>query len=201
MNRYTRTQLEFKFCARADECVSNPIVLNVKSQLTGDQPRYSESIDLLYSQNVLSFRQSQTIVDLQRTVLPQRFDRIRSLKLSIPFQDNEVNPLRVKYSLFPGLPKSLWWTAWETIADMKSLLNLQVEFTRFRDYPFENQGYGVYPDWNDVIEFLEPMKAIRVPNFVLTLFWPLDQANVLRAVGDAAPFRVEFEEHHGTYWS
>jgi hypothetical protein len=98
--------------------------------------------------------------------------------------------LRVKYSLFTGLQKSLWWTAWETIADMKSLLNLQVEFTRFRDYPFENQGYGVYPDWNDVIEFLEPMKAIRVPNFVLTLFWPLDQAKVLRAVGDAAPFRA-----------
>lgn len=176
--------------------MSNPIVLNVKCQLTGDQPRYSESVEVLYSQNVLSFRQSRTIVDLQRTILPQRFDRIRYLHLSIPFKDSDSPYDRP----FPGPPRSLWWTAWETIADIKSLLNLHVEFTRCRDWPFENQDYYPNPDWNEVIQFLEPMKAIRVPSFVLTLFWRVDQAEILRAVGDAAPFRVDFEEHHGTYW-
>ncbi|KAJ6023562.1 uncharacterized protein N7446_013927 [Penicillium canescens] len=73
-----------------------------------------------------------------------------------------------------------------------------VEFTRWNDWPFEfQQDDDSYPDWNEVIQLLEPMKAIRVPNFVLTLFWYVDQAEISRAVGDAAPFRVEFKEHHG----
>lgn len=149
---------------------------------------------MLYSQNVLSFRQSRTIVDLQRTILPQRLESIRSFEISIPIKDGIW--ARSDYS-FPGTPRSLWWTAWETIADMKSLVNLHVDFSRWHDWESRFHYDQQVPDWNEVIQLLEPMKAICVPNFVLTLHWHVDQAEILRGVGDAPPFRVEFKQHQG----
>lgn len=46
--------------------------------------RYVEAIDILYSENILSFRQTRTIVDLERTILRQRSDIIRFIRSSFP---------------------------------------------------------------------------------------------------------------------
>lgn len=53
--------------------------------------RYTESIDILYSDNVLYFRQTRTIVDLKATIPTERLHSIRSLQLDCPLDTEWLN--------------------------------------------------------------------------------------------------------------
>lgn len=61
-----------------------PPLLSSVSNAETDRDRYVEAIDILYFESLLSFRQTRTIVDLERTILPRRLDRICSIRLSFP---------------------------------------------------------------------------------------------------------------------
>lgn len=161
-----------------------------------NRARYLESIDILYSENTLSVRQTRTIVDLQRTILPQRLDRIRSLRLSFPLNlyciDAEGQKLAMCPHIYPLDVPYFWAAAWETITAMKSLQSLQVEFTRWllddrRD-----------PDPAALLHLLKPMRAVHVPRYVVDVYFNLDTAAIVRAL-DALPFEIRIRERIASF--
>lgn len=153
--------------------------------------RYVEAIDVLYSENILSFRQTRTIVDLERTILPQRLDRIRSVRLSFPLElftiDAEGQELATGAWEYPLDIPYFWDAAWKILARMESLESLQVEFTLWRMY------HGPDPELNALLHLLRPMTVVHVPRYVVDLYLDLDTDALMRAL-DALPFEIRVRE-------
>lgn len=158
--------------------------------------RYSESINILYSQNVLNFYQTRTFVDLQRSILPQRLDSICSLHLSFQLElhwfgdlmesGDEIYPERMEAGdgIYPLDVPHYWQSAWKIIAGIKSLHSLRVSFCEHR--------MGVEQD--ALVHLLKPMTAISVPKYEVELYWPAEVDELVRALGNAVPFEIHVRE-------
>ncbi|KAJ5886226.1 uncharacterized protein N7473_008900 [Penicillium subrubescens] len=158
---------------------------------------YSESIDLLYSRNILSFRQTRTVVDLQHTILPQRLHSIRSVHfyflLQLIWCDTH---LAVAEPFWPLDIPFFWESAWKAIAEMKSLQSLRVELT-------DGRVDDEYPNMDGLVHLLKPMMTVGFPKYVVQFDWPIEADEIARLLGSELPFEVQVQEKpadHIDYW-
>lgn len=150
--------------------------------------RYSESIDILYSQNTLSFRQTRTIVDLQRTIIPRRLNSIRSMHLYFLLQLYWYETrLETIEHIYPFDIPFFWESAWKVIAEMKSLQSLRVEFT---DGRLDDE----YPPRDAVVHLLKPMTAIKFPKYVVQFDWAVEVDEFVGLLGNDLPFEIQVKE-------
>lgn len=75
--------------------------------------RYSEGVEILYTRNLFDLNHIVTLQHLASTVLPERFNQIRSLQLTWDIGTISFVP-------------EAWKTTWSTIAGMKGLKSLHV---------------------------------------------------------------------------
>jgi hypothetical protein len=145
--------------------------------------RYRESIDLLYTHNVLDINQIFTLLSFHEALPTHRWNTIRALRFYafIPYN----------YYAWPGEGASLchgraedrtWVRTCELLASMKGLRHLKIVIEGFPD------------DWDEqnlknVTKFIQPLVKIKVPGtFTVAIPWPSHAAE--DAILAAAPFRL-----------
>ncbi|KAF2491401.1 hypothetical protein BU16DRAFT_565103 [Lophium mytilinum] len=127
---------------------------------------YSEAIPLLYSTNTFSFIDLDCLRHLSATILPSRFNAIKSLTiewyLTWPLYDDFAQRMLFSTSLYPPHDEATWEEIWRIIAGMKGLQRLRVDlnyFDGFRDNECEQK-------------MLAPLRQIKgVKNFTVYLGW------------------------------
>lgn len=144
-----------------------------------------ESIDILYSQNILNFYQTRTLVDLQRIILPQRLHSIRSLHLSFQLELYwRGERLESGDGFYPLDVPHYWEAAWKVIAGMKSLDGLRVAF----------REHCTSVERDALVYLLKSMTAINIPKYAVELYWPVDVDELVRMLGNAVPFEIHVKE-------
>lgn len=119
---------------------------------------YSESISILYSHNTFDFDQRESLYSLSITILPDRFNMIRSIQLH-----HLTNPANL------NLPDVwvLWEQIWRIIADMQGLRELRISFAA--------RNFGRLADMReDGLEqkVLAPLRAVTKPKiFTVEVPW------------------------------
>lgn len=149
--------------------------------------RYTESIDILYSENVLDVRQTRTIVDLKATIPTERLHSIRSLQLDCPLETEWINKtgLWACPDMWPTDISYFWDEAWNAIVQMKGLRSLWVVLSHRNLCVWE-------PDHRCLVTLFKPMLAVRVPSYKVEFLWDVELDGVLKEVGDV-PFSIEFK--------
>lgn len=147
--------------------------------------RYSESIGILYSDNILNFRQTRTITDFKATILPQRFEEIRSLHLGCPLEafwdvdiGTQLRALCASPVWYPGDVCFYWIPAWEAIKSMKGLKNLRVSLWQFAR-PHEPDSL---PTIDKLVELFKSVVGVVVPNFHVEFYWPVNIEELQRSL-------------------
>jgi len=133
---------------------------------------YSESISILYSKNTFDFDQRESLYSLSITVLPERFNMVRSIRLH-----HLANPADF------DLPDvwMLWVQIWDVIAKMKGLREIRISFSR---------RFGRNPDMTEGLQakVLAPLMAVQQARvFEVEVPWP--PVEILEA-----PFRIRRAE-------
>lgn len=140
---------------------------------------YSESISLLYSRNTFDFDQRESLYSLSLTIVPSRFNVIRSVRLH-----HLTNPADF------DLPDvwALWNQIWGIIAGMQGLRELRIGFAA--------RGFGRVADMAEVgVEerVLGPLRGVRQTSvFEVEVPWRPGE------LGDV-PFRVRRIERRGPW--
>jgi hypothetical protein len=80
--------------------------------------RYSEAIQVLYSQNIFSFRSIQTIFQFTNSILTSRLDQVRAIEV-------DWDP-RLFRSRSPPADRETWNSVWRLLADLPALRKLTV---------------------------------------------------------------------------
>jgi hypothetical protein len=80
-----------------------------------------------------------------------------------------------------------WKSAWEILAELKSLQSLRVEFT---DGRVDNE----YPPQDGVVHLLKPMTAVKFPKYVVQFDWAVEVDELERLLGGDLPFEVQVKE-------
>ena len=130
-------------------------------------------------------------MDLERTILPRRLDRVRSIRLSFPLNlftiDAEGQQLAIGAWEYPLDIPYFWDAAWKILAKIESLESLQVEFTLWRMHR------GPDPELNALLHLLRPMTTVHVPRYVVDFYIGLNTDALMRAL-DALPFEIRIRE-------
>ena len=153
--------------------------------------RYSEAVGLLYTANTLNVRQTRTILDMQKCILPHRLRMFRSLHIDVPLRSRWKDGSVVGDGhLWPGNILTFWAPAWSVLAEMHGLMNLTVSLG-----PQTQRVVEV--DRETLTHVMEPMMAVKhVPAFVLEILLPLPDGlleDVLQHLGNP-PFAVEAKD-------
>lgn len=147
-------------------CISLPHLIS---------PRYSEVIDLVYSSNIFHVRHVDTMIDLGRTLLPQRLQTLRHLRLSWPFHFEFGFDADHPLENAPPYSRKHWAAAWSVINDMTALESLQVDLV---------VGYGDFRCTPTVVEWVfTPMCAVQHVEYftVRMMVWSEEFEDVLQA--------------------
>ncbi|OJJ34570.1 hypothetical protein ASPWEDRAFT_70236 [Aspergillus wentii DTO 134E9] len=162
---------------------------NIMGLLQSCRRIYSEAIDVLYTDNVLNVRQTRTVADLPKAMLPHRFQAIRSLHIDVPVDFAFPNDgfFSLEYSAWPLDVGEFWMEAWQAIAQMSGLQDLRVSFSLTRDVI-------VIPDTESYINIFRPMAELRVPKYVVEFYWAVDLVDVIKAYEDGLPFSIEIKD-------
>lgn len=150
--------------------------------------RYTESIDILYSDNVLDFRQTRTIIDLKATIPTERLHSIRSVQLDCPLETewlNDTDGLWAYPHTWPIDIPYFWEEAFKAIVQMKGLRSLRVALSRRDLWLWE-------PDHKCLVTLLRPMIAVRVPVYKVEFSWHVELDGVLKELGEL-PFSIEIK--------
>ncbi|PLN86920.1 hypothetical protein BDW42DRAFT_198379 [Aspergillus taichungensis] len=149
---------------------------------------YTESIDILYSENVISFCQTRTVAEFQRTILPHRLHKVRSLHLALPllllwfggrFQCcKELSPLDIPF---------YWEEAWQTIPKFTSLQSLRVSLRKRASSESD-------PDIDGLVHLMKSMVPIKIPEYVVDFYWPVEVHTLVSMLGNEVPFEIRINE-------
>jgi hypothetical protein len=149
--------------------------------------RHTESIYILYSDNVLDCRQTRTIIDLKATVPTERLHSIRSLQLDCPLETEWINDHELWAFPHPW-PQDIsyfWEDAFKAIVQMKGLRSLRVALSR-RDVWVRE------PDHKCLVTLLRPMIAVMVPVYNVEFSWQVELDGVLKELGEVL-FSIEIK--------
>lgn len=152
--------------------------------------RYLESIDLLYSENILNFRQTRTVEEFKNAILPKRLLAVRSIHLEFPLdvtwsiESDGERTIDGCLALWPFDIPSWWDPAWDAIAEMKGLQNLRVSLSQL-DKPKN------VPTGEILIHLFQSMVPIKVPNFQVKLYWSVDVEELQNHFNGELPFSIE----------
>ncbi|KAF2688442.1 hypothetical protein K458DRAFT_484502 [Lentithecium fluviatile CBS 122367] len=130
---------------------------------------YSESIDLVYSTNCFSFSDLDCLRYFSCTILPRRFDLIRTLDvewcLSWPIYDPLSQSLLLSDpALYPPHDEATWEETWRIIADMPNLRFIRASLLYF--YGFRDAGCER--------KMLAPLRKVTRPQrFEVHLMWSI----------------------------
>lgn len=113
--------------------------------------RYSEAVDVLYSDNTFELPDPRDLISFSNGILPQRLDSIRSLRLH-----------KWRYRMRPykryGIPNSITWdVVCRTLASMKGLVHLSIRL---------NQG-AWYADDGTEASLLEMLNMVEKPKEIM----------------------------------
>jgi hypothetical protein len=124
---------------------------------------YTETISILYEDNIFDINHLDTLVYLQQSVLPQRLNQIRVLNLTWDFKwPTAISP--APYDL------ATWREACNTLASFASLQELMVYLTGENDL---TPGTYWKDRWGPVLEALTRTKAAK--KFNVFLPWSEDE--------------------------
>lgn len=111
--------------------------------------RYSETIDILYKDNIFKIHHLWALTDLKATTLPERFNLIRNLKvwwcMSSP---HHIDDYQTKYPTVFGA--IVWRAFWDVVAGMQGLRVLNVCLIR-----------AWLPSIERLEQLLEPMRVVK----------------------------------------
>ncbi|KAF2811781.1 uncharacterized protein BDZ99DRAFT_497429 [Mytilinidion resinicola] len=146
---------------------------------------YSEAFPLLYSTNTFSFIDLDCLRYLSATILPSRFNAIKSLRiewyLTWPLYDVFAQRMLFNTALYPPHDEATWEDIWRIIAGMTGLQRLRVDlkyFDGFRDNECEQKmlaplrqvkglkEFDVYLGWKGKDVTGAPFKLTRPVNTV-----------------------------------
>lgn len=143
--------------------LSFPMVRNLAPQRTAllktCRQIYHEAVDLMYFTNTFVFHDSPTLVDFSKSILPERMDAIRTLrlywsaKLKPPYPHPWWRPREIRWRLM--LERMKYHRAraqcWQAIASMRGLRNLAVHLEylvdSFPDGPVQVPEKVLEPLW------------------------------------------------------
>lgn len=132
-------------------------ILYCPSLYTLTDDRYSETIDLLYSQNTFFFCDYDTILWFASTILPHRLAVVRSLNIEwdcVCFFNTRIRPP-------PPYDRDTWFKVWTTIQAMPGLRDLTVRIWNGPKMSAETEA-----------EVFKPLTAIKgLEKFELELPW------------------------------
>ncbi len=120
---------------------------------------------MLYSQNIFFFDHLDTILNFSSTILPQRLNTIRSLRLRWCFKSSfgsELGSIIPSLRLYPPHDEATWEKVWQIIAGMQGLQKLKVHI------------WGGPNIVNPTIEakIFEPLRAVQGTEiFEVRVFW------------------------------
>lgn len=131
-------------------------------------------------------RQTRTIVDLQRTILPQRLPSIRSLHMDFLLaQWWYEGSLRGDASDYPFDILYFRGAAWKTVPGMKWPQRLRVAVS-------DGVRKNLHPDV--VLQLLKPMVAFTFPIYMVEFDWSVQVHDLIRKLGNAVPFELHVKE-------
>ena len=121
-----------------------PFEWNIVSLLLTCRQVYTEAVPIMYRSNTFIVRQSAALSNLERTILPQRFQAIRTLELSTRIPASErSDPYYLDFTTWLFDDPSRWEGACRTLARMDGLRNLTVQLSQeslsSRDYHRQQQ--------------------------------------------------------------
>lgn len=139
---------------------------------------YSESIDILYSKNTFNFRRVDELIYISQTILPQRYNTIRSAQLTrtVPVSARVMDP---KDASFSRNDQGVWEQACRILGRMEALEDLKVTI-------WKEDGM-----WYSYLEppLLEPLRKLKVSgHFVVELPWPTLPSS--KPETEDAPFQI-----------
>ena len=141
---------------------------------------YSETVEILYKENTFDFNHLESLIDLPKTILPQRLALIHSLRLcwtfTLPFvQEVPSRLVGLPADLWPPPPydASTWGLACEAIACMRGLKIISMNLSCLSDvfyhdpanYNFEPILRPLYEVRDAAIFEIELDQWIRLTNF------------------------------------
>ncbi|PKY00047.1 hypothetical protein P168DRAFT_285562 [Aspergillus campestris IBT 28561] len=148
---------------------------------------YAESIDILYSDNVIDFRQTRTVSEFGRSILPHRLHRVRFLHLALPLDIYWYSDtIKACAAIWPLDMPFFWEEAWETIPRFKSLQRLRVSLSY--------RKYGDEPELGALVKLMKSMVPIKVPEYVVDLNWPVEVDKLVALLGNEVPFEIRFND-------
>lgn len=126
---------------------------------------YTEAIPVLYGDNTFSMPHLESVISLADTILPQRFNSIRSVELGwyfyipYPLYAPEFQPID-----YPPYDIATWKRVWSILANMEGLLQLRVDLVGRWSLTADEEGRLLGPamkvqrprvwemrvDWQDV---------------------------------------------------
>lgn len=172
-------------------CVHNSCMslsLATKHQVsTNMDSSYSEAIGVLYSTFTFSFRRPSDLIYMSTTVLPHRWNAIRTLKLCFPFLDEHCPAERI------GNPKT-WTDLWAIVSKMQGLqyLHLQIK-SPFPKTAAELREISAHEEL-----YLRPLLSVSAKRFfVVHVPWPESSWLAAMKGRDPLPFLVVRPEEVG----
>ncbi|KAI9700079.1 MAG: hypothetical protein M1836_002613 [Candelina mexicana] len=135
---------------------------------------YSEAIKTVYSQNIFDFDDLDTLIHFPVTVLPQRWNAIRSLRLAWAFSQ----PFRMEYGAsftytsFPPSDNTTWLKACHVITTMTGLRNLTLNF----HVDFWWRKISPERTFESVMSSLQPLRGVKVEGtFLVRVPWSVSE--------------------------
>lgn len=126
---------------------------------------YSETISMLYSTNTFSFHDLDCIRYFSASILPKRFDIIRSLDVQWHFRWPSYNTLAQRLlatTMYPPHDEASWEDCWRIIASMKGLKKIQVSIRDSSNISDEEkEGCMLAPLY----------QVVHIPDFTVSLDW------------------------------
>lgn len=145
---------------------------------------YTETISILYESNVLDFNHLDTIMYLQKSILPQRWSQIGALQLSWRFK-----------GMYDPPPYNLrsWDEICSALASCTGLRELTLRLDHMIKFDIKSSSTPTGGRW---MPWLKALTKIRAPKkFDVFLDWTADEcAEAATSLGSKCPFRLLPEE-------
>lgn len=153
-----------------------------------DSHRYSEAVNILYTERILSIEHPWVIPELPKVMLPHRLAMIR--KMDVGFRMRRSTILGSQSEKFIQMWKSTC-QALSEIAAGGNLQRLVITLDHIEGKcPRPEASFWITDEIFALC--LDPLMDIRVPDFSVVLhLWPQSQNDVTRIIGKDAPFSVK----------
>ncbi|KAB8346224.1 hypothetical protein FH972_023269 [Carpinus fangiana] len=158
---------------------SSAAPIHLVAPLTTCRLLYSEAISILYQDNVFAFNHLDTVLSLSRTILPDRFDSIRTITLQWNFKWPLIPEFEISQPLADdGPPAPYNYETWRQTCQLLSRIKDLRSLSLFLSGGAIPLSPGPFQKWIEPVLLIRPSVSFHVtlpsspPEPIDTSSWP-----------------------------